>query len=703
MALRYRKRIKIAPGIYINISKSGVSTTIGPRGASVNFGKNGTYVNAGIPGTGLYERQRIDKGGTSENLSPETKNLSELPESSKSLDYNSIITGVIIFLSILTIVLVISIDSQYWCFFLLCFYLISLFSLLKLKRTHNKESDASVVGKPKETTNNESQENETSFDKKRDNVTRIKEVAVDDILKEEIQPPKETSLTDEYLLEPYDPKLDLQDYRYPTLDLLYHDDDNTAGAIDLEEARNKKNYLKTVLSNFGVEILDNMKATFGPVVTLYEITLAPGLSASALKGLEEDLAIALSAKCVAINPLPWKGTIGIEVPNEKRQLVSMKSLMNNRKFQETDYELPLALGKTITNEPLFIDLVQMPHILIAGSTGQGKSVLLNIIITSLLYKKHPAELKLILVDPRRLEFNLYSPIANHFLAEKEDEELPIITEAKEFVQTLKSLCVELDNRYELLEKASVKNVKEYNIKLRERKLNPKRGHRYLPYIVTIIDSFNDLTYGYEVEIREPLTKLVKLGRTIGIHIVLATGRPSSDIVTSEIKTYFPARIAFRLPEKVDSKIILDTDGAESLLGGGDMMFKLGTTIIRAQSAYIDTDETTNIVRYIAKQQSYTSPYLLPEYFHTDDEEGVGDVDLTHLDPQFEDAAHMIVNEQSASTSTIQRKFSIGYNRAGRLMDQLEKAGIVGPAKGSKPREVLCSSEEQLRLILNNLK
>lgn len=703
MALRYRKRIKIAPGIYINISKSGVSTTIGPRGASVNFGKNGTYVNAGIPGTGLYERQRIDKGGTSENLSPETKNLSELPESSKSLDYNSIITGVIIFLSILTIVLVISIDSQYWCFFLLCFYLISLFSLLKLKRTHNKESDASVVGKPKETTNNESQENETSFDKKRDNVTRIKEVAVDDILKEEIQPPKETSLTDEYLLEPYDPKLDLQDYRYPTLDLLYHDDDNTAGAIDLEEARNKKNYLKTVLSNFGVEILDNMKATFGPVVTLYEITLAPGLSASALKGLEEDLAIALSAKCVAINPLPWKGTIGIEVPNEKRQLVSMKSLMNNRKFQETDYELPLALGKTITNEPLFIDLVQMPHILIAGSTGQGKSVLLNIIITSLLYKKHPAELKLILVDPRRLEFNLYSPIANHFLAEKEDEELPIITEVKEFVQTLKSLCVELDNRYELLEKASVKNVKEYNIKLRERKLNPKRGHRYLPYIVTIIDSFNDLTYGYEVEIREPLTKLVKLGRTIGIHIVLATGRPSSDIVTSEIKTYFPARIAFRLPERVDSKIILDTDGAESLLGGGDMMFKLGTTIIRAQSAYIDTDETNNIVRYIAKQQSYTSPYLLPEYFHTDDEEGVGDVDLTHLDPQFEDAAHMIVNEQSASTSTIQRKFSIGYNRAGRLMDQLEKAGIVGPAKGSKPREVLCSSEEQLRLILNNLK
>lgn len=703
MALRYRKRIKIAPGIYINISKSGVSTTIGPRGASVNFGKNGTYVNAGIPGTGLYERQRIDIGGTSENLSPETKNLSELPESSKSLDYNSIITGVIIFLSILTIVLVISIDSQYWCFFLLCFYLISLFSLLKLKRTHNKESDASVVGKPKETTNNESQENETSFDKKRDNVTRIKEVAVDDILKEEIQPPKETSLTDEYLLEPYDPKLDLQDYRYPTLDLLYHDDDNTAGAIDLEEARNKKNHLKTVLSNFGVEILDNMKATFGPVVTLYEITLAPGLSASALKGLEEDLAIALSAKCVAINPLPWKGTIGIEVPNEKRQLVSMKSLMNNRKFQETDYELPLALGKTITNEPLFIDLVQMPHVLIAGSTGQGKSVLLNIIITSLLYKKHPAELKLILVDPRRLEFNLYSPIANHFLAEKEDEELPIITEAKEFVQTLKSLCVELDNRYELLEKASVKNVKEYNIKLRERKLNPKRGHRYLPYIVTIIDSFNDLTYGYEVEIREPLTKLVKLGRTIGIHIVLATGRPSSDIVTSEIKTYFPARIAFRLPEKVDSKIILDTDGAESLLGGGDMMFKLGTTIIRAQSAYIDTDETTNIVRYIAKQQSYTSPYLLPEYFHTDDEEGVGDVDLTHLDPQFEDAAHMIVNEQSASTSTIQRKFSIGYNRAGRLMDQLEKAGIVGPAKGSKPREVLCSSEEQLRLILNNLK
>ena len=702
MALRYRKRIKIAPGIYINISKSGVSTTIGPRGASVNFGRNGTYVNAGIPGTGLYERQRIDKGSKPENQYHETELPSELLNSSDSLDYNSKIIGIIVLLTITTIALLAYIDSQLFCFLWLCFYLISLLCLLKLKQTLKKET--SIVNEQEDTTRIGNQENLCVFDtSKGTNVCQKEESIIDDILGVENQISEETNLTEERLLAPYDPRLDLQDYKYPTLDLLYHDDDNTANTIDMEEIRNKKNYIKTVLSSFGVETLDNMKATFGPAVTLYEITLAPGLSASNLRGLEEDLAIALSAKNVAINPIPWKGTIGIEVPNEKRQLVSMGSLMNDHKFQETDYELPLALGKTITNEPLIVDLAQMPHLLIAGSTGQGKSVLLNVIITSLLYKKHPAELKLILVDPRRLEFNLYSPIANHFLAEEEDDELPIITEAQKFVQTLKSLCKELDNRYALLEMASARNVKEYNNNFCERQLNPRRGHRYLPYIVTVIDSFSDITYGYEGEICESLTKLVKLGRTVGIHIVLATGRPSSDIVTSEIKTYFPARIAFRLPERVDSKIILDIDGAERLLGDGDMIFKLGTTIVRAQSAYINTKEINNIVHYIAKQQSYICPYILPDYYYKDNEGDGLDFDMTLLDPMFEDAARMIVNEQNGSTSMIQHKFSIGYNRAGRLMDQLEKAGIVGPAKGSKPREVLCSSKEQLRTILDNLK
>lgn len=756
MALRYRKRIKIAPGIYINISKSGVSTTIGPRGASINIGENGTYVNAGIPGTGLYERQRIDRGCNTENQCRETRLPPEL-NSSESIDYNLIIVVVIAFLSIITIVLFANIDSQLFCFILLCLYMISLLCLLKLKQSLKKEKGASINEDTNELITKSELNNKKSFSGNQDNslsrdilgnlVNKDYGTPLSSLSKQELREiqnnttesnnelshsvisrkqardilgnilnsyEETTSVTasnqskvdtlkhPEKQLAQYDPKLDLDDYKYPTLDLLYHDDNNTATPIDMEEVRNKMNYIKTILSNFGVETLDNIKTTIGPAVTLYEITLKPGLSASSLKGLEEDLAIALSAKSVAINPIPWKGTIGIEVPNDKRQLVSMGNIMNNRKFQETNYELPLALGKTITNEPLIVDLAQMPHILIAGSTGQGKSVLLNVLIASLLYKKHPAELKLVLVDPRRLEFNLYSPIANHFLAEIEDNDLPIITESNQFVQILKSLCIELDERYKLLEMAYVKNIKEYNKKFCERQLTPQRGHRWMPYIVTIIDSFSDIAYGYEGEIRESLTKLVKLGRTVGIHIVLATGRPSSDIVTSEIKTYFPARIAFRLPERVDSRIILDIDGAERLLESGDMIFKLGTTIVRAQSAYIDTKEIYNIVHHISKQQSYTFPYLLPDNYYEDNEENGLDSDMTHLDPMFEDAARLIISEQNGSTSMIQRKFSIGYNRAGRLMDQLEKAGIVGPAKGSMPRKVLCTSEKQLRIIIDNL-
>lgn len=699
MALRYRKRIKIAPGIYINISKSGVSTTIGPRGASVNFGKNGTYVNAGIPGTGLYERQRIDNGSKQEKQYRDTKLPQELSHTSDSFDYNVIIIGVIAFLTIITAYLFAYAESKLTCFFLLSSYLISLFCLLKLRQTLNKKEEVSTIEGLEETITEDVKEKLTSID---DTVCQIEKVVTSNDWAIDNHALEETNLTEERLLAPYNPKLDLEDYSYPTLDLLNHDDNNTATPIDMEEVRNKKNYIKTILSNFGVETLDNIKTTIGPAVTLYEITLKPGLSASNLKGLEEDLAIALSAKSVAINPIPWKGTIGIEVPNDKRQLVSMGSIMNNHRFQETDYELPLALGKTITNEPLIVDLAQMPHILIAGSTGQGKSVLLNVLIASLLYKKHPAELKLVLVDPRRLEFNLYSPIVNHFLAEIEDDDLPIITESNQFVQILKSLCIELDERYKLLEMAYVKNIKEYNKKFCERQLTPQRGHRWMPYIVTIIDSFSDIAYGYEGEIRESLTKLVKLGRTVGIHIVLATGRPSSDIVTSEIKTYFPARIAFRLPERVDSRIILDIDGAERLLESGDMIFKLGTTIVRAQSAYIDTKEIYNIVHHISKQQSYTFPYLLPDNYYEDNEENGLDSDMTRLDPMFEDAARLIISEQNGSTSMIQRKFSIGYNRAGRLMDQLEKAGIVGPAKGSMPRKVLCTSEKQLRIIIDNL-
>ena len=519
--------------------------------------------------------------------------------------------------------------------------------------------------------------------------------------------PEKADLSDGRSLEPYDPKLDLENYKYPTIDLLTHYD-NTSNAIDMEEQRNNKNRIKTVLSNFRVEILDNTKATIGPTITLYEITPAPGIRISTIRNLEDDIALSLSALGIRIiAPIPGKGTIGIEVPNLKPQMVSMESILNSRKFQETDYELPIALGKTITNEVFIADLAKMPHLLVAGATGQGKSVGLNVIITSLLYKKHPAELKLVMIDPKKVEFNLYAPIVNHFLAQvegNEDTEEPIITDVNKVIQTLKSLCLEMDQRYDLLKKAHARNVKEYNEKFRERQLNPQNGHRFMPYIVVVIDEYGDLimTAGKEIEL--PIARIAQLARAVGIHMIIATQRPTANIITGTIKANFPARMAFKVTTGVDSKTILDRTGANQLVGKGDMLLMTGSEPVRIQCAFIDTNELEDIVHYIAKQQSYTSPYLLPEVPLEGDEEGsLGDVDMSHLDPMFEDAARMIVSEQNGSTSMIQRKFAIGYNRAGRLMDQLEKAGIVGPAKGSKPREVLCVSEEQLMMIIDNLR
>ena len=519
--------------------------------------------------------------------------------------------------------------------------------------------------------------------------------------------PGKADLADDRTLEPYDPKLDLENYKYPSIDLLTHYD-NTSSAIDMEEQRNNKNRIKTVLSNFRVEILDNTKATIGPTITLYEITPAPGIRISTIRNLEDDIALSLSALGIRIiAPIPGKGTIGIEVPNLKPQMVSMESILNSRKFQETDYELPMALGKTITNEVFIADLTKMPHLLVAGATGQGKSVGLNVIITSLLYKKHPAELKLVMIDPKKVEFSLYAPIVNHFLAQvegNEDVEEPIITDVNKVIQTLKSLCIEMDQRYDLLKKAHARNVKEYNEKFRERQLNPNNGHRYMPYIVVVIDEYGDLimTAGKEIEL--PIARIAQLARAVGIHMIIATQRPTANIITGTIKANFPARMAFKVTTGVDSKTILDRTGANQLVGKGDMLLMTGSEPVRIQCAFIDTNELEDIVHHIAKQQSYASPYLLPEVpLEGDDDSGIGDVDMTHLDPMFEDAARMIVSEQNGSTSMIQRKFAIGYNRAGRLMDQLEKAGIVGPAKGSKPREVLCVSEEQLMMIMDNLR
>jgi len=519
--------------------------------------------------------------------------------------------------------------------------------------------------------------------------------------------PEKANLDEGGALEPYDPKLDLENYKYPTIDLLTHYDD-TSSAIDMEEQRNNKERIKTVLRNFRVEIMPNTKATIGPTITLYEITPAPGIRISTIRNLEDDIALSLSALGIRIiAPIPGKGTIGIEVPNQKPQMVSMESILNSRKFQETDFELPMALGKTITNEVYIADLTKMPHLLVAGATGQGKSVGLNVIITSLLYKKHPAELKLVMIDPKKVEFSLYAPIVNHFLAQvegNEDVEEPIITDVNKVIQTLKSLCVEMDTRYDLLKKAHARNVKEYNQKFRDRQLNPHNGHRFMPYIVVVIDEFGDLimTAGKEIEL--PIARIAQLARAVGIHMIIATQRPTTNIITGTIKANFPARMAFKVTTGVDSKTILDRTGANQLVGKGDMLLMTGSEPVRIQCAFIDTNELEDIVRYISKQQSYTSPYLLPEVpLEGDEESSIQDVDMTHLDPMFEDAARMIVNEQNGSTSMIQRKFSIGYNRAGRLMDQLEKAGIVGPAKGSKPREVLCVSEEQLMMIMDNLR
>ena len=505
-------------------------------------------------------------------------------------------------------------------------------------------------------------------------------------------------------LEPFDPKLDLENYHYPTLELLdKRTDDNIP--IDMEEQNKNKDQIIEVLQNFGVGI-SSIKATVGPTITLYEITPAKGVRISRIRNLEDDIALSLSALGIRIiAPIPGKGTIGIEVPNAKPRIVSMESILNSRKFRESDYELPIALGKTITNEVFMVDLAKMPHLLVAGATGQGKSVGLNAIITSLLYKKHPAELKFVMVDPKKVEFSIYSPIENHFLAKiADDEGEAIITDVNKVVQTLKSLCCEMDTRYDLLKKARARNIKEYNAKFKSRQLNPENGHRFMPYIVVVIDEFGDLimTAGKEVEL--PIARIAQLARAVGIHMIIATQRPTTNIITGTIKANFPARMAFKVSAMIDSRTILDRPGANQLIGRGDMLFLSGSEPVRVQCAFVDTPEVERIAAYIAKQQSYLGPFELPRVEMEGDEGGgIGSVDMTHLDPLFEDAARIIVANQQGSTSMIQRKFSIGYNRAGRLMDQLEKAGIVGAAQGSKPREVLCVDETDLEMKLNNMR
>jgi DNA segregation ATPase FtsK/SpoIIIE, S-DNA-T family len=505
------------------------------------------------------------------------------------------------------------------------------------------------------------------------------------------------------LSTPYDPTLELSGYEYPVLPLLDSYDDQKV-EIDRSELETNKDQIIETLLNYKIEIV-KIRATIGPTVTLYEIVPAPGVRISRIKNLEDDIALSLAALGIRIiAPIPGRGTIGIEVPNKTKQMVSLREMLASDRFRKSDMDLPIALGKSISNEPIVVDLAKMPHLLIAGATGQGKSVGINTILCSLLYKKHPSQLKLVLIDPKKVELSPYSKIDSHFLAYLPDQLEPIITDTSQVVKTLNSLVIEMESRYDLLKKAQARNIKEYNEKFIGRRLNPEKGHRFLPFIVLVIDEFADLimTAGKEIEL--PIGRLAQLARAVGIHLIIATQRPSVNIITGVIKANFPARIAFKVASKVDSRTILDTNGADQLIGRGDMLLTAGSDIIRLQCAFVDTPEVERVINFIHDQPGYPQPYFLPEFTGGDEaSQQVGAVDINDLDDMLEDAARLVVQNQHGSTSMIQRRLKLGYNRAGRIMDQLEHLGIVGPNEGSKPREVLFHDEAELLRFLQELR
>lgn len=546
------------------------------------------------------------------------------------------------------------------------------------------------------TNNDESVENETD-----ETPTDDMEVSMTvETPEEESQSAKEI---DREEMGPYDPTLDLENYKLPSIDLLNDYEQNNSAVTEDELIANKNRIVET-LNDYKIQI-DKINATVGPTITLYEIVPAKGIKISKIKNLSDDIALSLAALGIRIiAPIPGKGTIGIEVPNAKPQTVAMRTVLASKRFQESNYELPVAIGKNIQNETFVFDLTKTPHLLVAGATGQGKSVGLNAILTSLLYKKHPAQLKLVLVDPKKVELTLYKKLEKYFLAMLPDAEDAIITDTQKVVNTLQSLCIEMDSRYDLLKNAACRNIKEYNAKFINRQLNPNNGHRFLPYIVVVIDEFADLimTAGKEVEL--PIARLAQLARAIGIHLIIATQRPTTNIITGLIKANFPARIAFRVMSMIDSRTILDAPGANQLIGRGDMLISLGSETTRVQCAFVDTPELEKIMDHIEKQQSYPTAFILPEYVPEGSIDGGGssDIDLSKRDSLFEEAARIIVISQQGSTSLIQRKFSIGYNRAGRIVDQLEAAGIVGPFEGSKARQVLIPDELSLDRLLETL-
>jgi DNA segregation ATPase FtsK/SpoIIIE, S-DNA-T family len=541
------------------------------------------------------------------------------------------------------------------------------------------------------------------------NPENIKIETGDDNFQIEVAKPQQKELTDEELQDKiqdkikefgeYDPTLDLSSYEFPKIDMLQNYGDGSF-QVSKEELEENKNKIVTTLANYKIGI-EKIKATIGPTVTLYEIVPEPGVRISKIKNLEDDIALSLAALGIRIiAPIPGKGTIGIEVPNSKADVVSMRSLIASEKFVNSTYDLPIALGKTISNEIYIADLAKMPHLLMAGATGQGKSVGLNAILISLLYKKHPSQIKFVLVDPKKVELTIYNKIERHFLAKLPGEEEAIITDTSKVVATLNSLCIEMDNRYELLKEAQVRNLKEYNAKFVQRKLNPEHGHKFLPFIILVVDEFADLIMTAGKEVETPIARLAQLARAIGIHLIIATQRPSVNIITGTIKANFPARIAFRVTSKIDSRTILDSGGADQLIGKGDMLLSTGNELIRLQCGFVDTPEVAEITEFIGSQRGYADAHILPEYVD-DNASELGSINISDRDSMFADAAKIIVLHQQGSASLLQRKLKLGYNRAGRIIDQLEAAKIIGPFEGSKARQVLISDEISLNHLLSN--
>jgi len=548
------------------------------------------------------------------------------------------------------------------------------------------------------------------FPKKEKVEVQVKEMEVIAPVEEEIEIEVEKPIDEEHIIKnlsntlvkdfgEFDPTLELANYKFPELSLL-RDYSNENITIDKQELENNKNKIVDTLNNYKIGI-SSIKATIGPTVTLYEIVPNAGVRISKIKNLEDDIALSLAALGIRIiAPIPGKGTIGIEVPNKKPSIVSMKSVLSSQKFQNTKMDLPLALGKTISNETYVVDLAKMPHLLMAGATGQGKSVGLNAVLASLIYKKHPAEIKFVLVDPKKVELTLFNKIERHYLAKLPDTEEAIITDTTAVINTLNSLCIEMDNRYDLLKNAFVRNIKEYNVKFKSRKLNPENGHRFLPYIVLVIDEFADLIMTAGKEIETPIARLAQLARAIGIHLIVATQRPSVNVITGIIKANFPTRVAFRVTSKIDSRTILDAQGADQLIGKGDMLISTGSELVRLQCAFIDTPEVEKLTDYIGAQRAYASAYILPEYVGEDGMSSI-DIDIADRDKLFEEAAQLVVTSQQGSASLLQRKLKLGYNRAGRIIDQLEAAGIVGPFEGSKARQVLIPDIISLKQFLDS--